>query len=74
MKEDIFAKCGAVHPNHPGLTCVRYGKCVVDNHMGIYSHSNGRIEYVVWGNVYEDKTHPTKSRYRVIPVIAIKAR
>ena len=68
QNDTFFGKCGAVHPNHPELTCVKYGKCVVDGHMGLYYHSNGRVEYVVWGSIYDDKMNPTKSYYRVISI------
>ncbi len=62
--------CGAQHPNHPNLTCIRMGgSCPMDWHMGIILHADGRREVVEWGLTAEwyAQVHDWQG-YRIMPI------
>ena len=48
-------QCGTVHPHYPRVTCVRWGKCLVDDHVGIMEYKNGYRTFIEWGSArYEE--------------------
>ena len=52
-EQDNLEVCNSPHPNRPEITCIRFGKCLVDHHLGIVKHRNGDWELVEWGKFVE---------------------
>lgn len=47
--EESPKRCGAQHPEYKNVTCVKWGKCMYDSHIGEIQKRNGEVVYIRFG-------------------------